>query len=74
MEGCAGLRSGLGVVHGILDQFWEHAFPEEEEDRAYALDFLNAKAAPLLAFDEVQFYILRGKQTWSGNLPVSWLR
>ncbi len=24
--------------------------------------------------DEVQFYILRGKQTWSGNLPVSWLR
>ena len=23
---------------------------------------------------EVPFYILRGKQTWSGSLPVSWLR
>lgn len=50
MEGFAGFRTGLGVVHGILDGFWEHAFPEEEEDRAYALDFLNAKAAPLVAF------------------------
>ena len=50
MEGFAGFHSGLGVVHGILDRFWENAFPEEEEDRAYALDFLNSKAAPLLGF------------------------
>jgi len=48
LEGLAGFRSGLGVVHGVLDRFWEHAFPKEEEDRRDALDFLNTNVKPRL--------------------------
>lgn len=39
LEGFEGLHSGLTLVHGLLDQFWDHLYPEEVEDRAFALEF-----------------------------------
>jgi type VI secretion system protein ImpA len=41
LEGFEGLHSGLTVIHGFLDQFWEHLYPEEMEDRAFALEFVG---------------------------------
>ena len=68
MEGFAGLHSGLGVVHGILDRFWEHAFPEEEEDRAYALEFLNAELTPRIVFVQLtdRGHTLFNYEQWAG--------
>ena len=68
MEGFSGLHSGLAVVHGILDRFWEHAFPEEEEDRAYALDFLNSKVKLLVKFVQVtkSGHNLSHYEEWAG--------
>jgi type VI secretion system protein ImpA len=29
-EGLGGLRAGLGLLHGLLDKFWDHLYPEAE--------------------------------------------
>jgi len=39
LEGFEGLASGLNLVHGLMDGFWDHLYPEEIEDRAFALEF-----------------------------------
>ena len=39
LEGFEGLNSGLTLIHGLLDQFWDNLYPEEVEDRAFALEF-----------------------------------
>jgi type VI secretion system protein ImpA len=31
-EGIHGLRNGLELIHGFLDQFWDHLHPEIEDD------------------------------------------
>jgi len=41
LDGFEGLDSGLKLIHGLLDQFWDHLYPEELEDRAFALEFLG---------------------------------
>lgn len=41
-EGFAGLAAGLGVIRGLLENFWEHLHPEMEED-----DDAELRAAPL---------------------------
>lgn len=68
LEGLAGFRSGLGVVHGVLDRFWEHAFPEGEEDRRDALDFLNRNVAPRLALLKLtdEEHTLFQYEIWAG--------
>jgi type VI secretion system protein ImpA len=33
-EGVAGLRHGLALLHGLLDGFWEHLYPEIEDGDA----------------------------------------
>lgn len=40
-EGFGGLREGLDLMRGMLEQFWEHAYPEIEEDD------LELRASPL---------------------------
>jgi type VI secretion system protein ImpA len=41
-EGFPGLREGLDLMHGILTQYWENAFPElEEEDTELRAGPLN---------------------------------
>lgn len=40
-EGFTGLRSGLEVLHGLLDGFWDHLYPEIEDGD------LEFRAAPL---------------------------
>jgi type VI secretion system protein ImpA len=33
-DGIAGLRDGLGLMKGLLEQYWDHLYPELEEDDA----------------------------------------
>ncbi len=46
-HGFQGLARGLEVLAGFLDRFWEHLYPEMEEDdldfRAAPLEFLNER-------------------------------
>jgi type VI secretion system protein ImpA len=39
LNGFEGLASGLDLIHGLLDGYWDHLYPEEMEDRAFALEF-----------------------------------
>lgn len=41
LEGFLGLDSGLKLIRGLLDQFWDHLYPEEIEDRAFTLEFVG---------------------------------
>jgi type VI secretion system protein ImpA len=40
-EGCAGLRDGLTLLHGLVDKFWDHVHPQLEDGDA------ELRAAPL---------------------------
>jgi len=40
-EACAGLREGLGLLHGLVETFWDHVHPELEDGDA------EMRAAPL---------------------------
>jgi type VI secretion system protein ImpA len=40
-EGCAGLRDGLGLLHGLVETFWDHVHPQLEDGDA------EMRAAPL---------------------------
>jgi type VI secretion system protein ImpA len=40
LDGFEGLDSGLRLIHGLLDRFWDGLFPEEAEDRAFTLEFV----------------------------------
>ncbi len=46
-EGYPGLESGMRVVSGLLETFWEHVYPEIEDDdldyRIGPLEFMNDK-------------------------------
>ena len=46
-EGFEGLHAGLRILNGLLKDFWEHLYPEIEEDdfdfRAAPVEFLNDK-------------------------------
>ena len=46
-EGFNGLESGLRVISGLLETFWEHVYPEIEDDdmdyRIGPLEFMNDK-------------------------------
>jgi type VI secretion system protein ImpA len=46
-ESFAGLRSGLSLIRGFLEQFWDHLYPEIEDGdlelRAAPLDWLGAR-------------------------------
>jgi type VI secretion system protein ImpA len=46
-EGVVGLRESLGLIRGLLDQFWEHLYPELEDDdaefRAAPLEWLGSR-------------------------------
>lgn len=44
-EGFTGFHGGLELVHELLVRFWDHVHPEDPEDRAYALDFLESALA-----------------------------
>lgn len=64
-EGFAGLREGLQLTHGLLDEFWEHLYPELEDDdsemRSVPLAYIVSKVdvalrrTPLLP-DGVDWY------------------
>jgi type VI secretion system protein ImpA len=41
LHGFEGLAAGLHLVHGLLDRFWDHLYPEAVEDRAFALEFVG---------------------------------
>jgi len=41
LDGFAGLDSGLRLLHGLCDRFWDHLYPEEVEDRAFTLEFVG---------------------------------
>lgn len=41
-DGFGGLREGLTLIHGLMEKFWDHVYPEIEED-----DDLELRAAPL---------------------------
>jgi len=42
LEGIAGLRDGLTLVHGMLDRFWEHLYPKlDPEDDFDPLERIN---------------------------------
>lgn len=47
LEGFAGLQTGLQVLNGFLQQFWDNVYPEIEDDdldyRVGPLEFLNDK-------------------------------
>ncbi|MDH5284610.1 MAG: type VI secretion system protein TssA [Gemmatimonadota bacterium] len=40
-DGCAGLQEGLTLLHGLVDQFWDHVHPQLEDGDA------ELRAAPL---------------------------
>ncbi len=40
-EGCAGLREGLELLHGLVEKFWDNVYPELEDGDA------EMRAAPL---------------------------
>src|SRR5579862_4883413 len=40
-ESLGGLRAGLGLLHGLVDRFWDHLYPELEDGD------LELRAAPL---------------------------
>lgn len=46
-EGVVGLRESLGLIRGLLDEFWEHLYPELEdgdaEFRAAPLEWLGSR-------------------------------
>lgn len=46
-EGVVGLRESLGLIRGLLDQYWEHLYPELEdgdaEFRASPLEWLGSR-------------------------------
>lgn len=41
LDGFTGLDSGLRLLHGLCDRFWEHLYPEAVEDRAFTLEFVG---------------------------------
>lgn len=42
LEGIAGLRDGLALVHGLLGRFWEHLYPKlDPEDNFDPLERIN---------------------------------
>jgi type VI secretion system protein ImpA len=41
-EGFGGLRNGLGVMRGLVENFWDHLYPEMEDE-----EDLELRAAPL---------------------------
>ena len=41
LDGFAGLDSGLRLLHGLCDRFWDHLYPEAVEDRAFTLEFVG---------------------------------
>lgn len=49
LYGFAGLRDGLNVMHGLLDQFWETIYPENDdgdlEGRANSLSWMDRQLA-----------------------------
>ena len=57
-EGFGGLRSGLDVVGGMLDQHWEHLYPEiEDGDQAPAgqkLLLVDGEEFPILELRELE--------------------
>ena len=46
-EGFAGVATGLNIITGFLQEFWDHLYPQIEEDdleyRIGPLEFLNEK-------------------------------
>lgn len=46
-EGAVGLRESLALIRSLLDQYWEHLYPELEDDdaefRAAPLDWLGSR-------------------------------
>jgi type VI secretion system protein ImpA len=46
-QGVGGLREGLDLCHGLVDQFWDNLYPEIDEDdleqRAAPLDWIGSK-------------------------------
>lgn len=56
-EGFTGLREGLTLIHGLLDQFWDSCYPELEDDdaefRASPLDWLGGALDTTLRFTPI---------------------
>ncbi len=50
-EGLAGLRDGLGVLHGIIDVYWTDCFPplKRMRARAGAVEWIAERVGPSLA-------------------------
>jgi type VI secretion system protein ImpA len=63
-ESFAGLRAGLGLIRGLIEQFWDNLYPEIEDGdlelRAGPLDWLGSRHdSPLRTLP-----ITRGGQNW----------
>jgi type VI secretion system protein ImpA len=41
LQGYDGLDSGLRLVHGLCQAFWDDLYPEDVEDRAFTLEFVG---------------------------------
>ena len=41
LDGFDGLDSGLRLIHGLCEKFWDGLFPEDVEDRAFTLEFVG---------------------------------
>ena len=69
-DGFAGLAAGLRLINGLLSQFWDHLYPEIDDDdldyRIGPLQFLN---------DKLKFYVRQVSLTVPAlTTGFSWLK
>lgn len=70
-EGVEGIRAGMSVLEGLLDRFWESAYPQVDEDdydyRAAPFEFLNEKIS-----STVRHIPLTDPRTTAGYSYLKW--
>lgn len=75
-DGLAGLAAGLRVVRGLLERFWNDAYPGPDPDREGEID-LALRAKPLSRIGSAQDLLLAVREAplsgSNGRSPVTWI-